>query len=301
MASLRKTGTAVLKIAFSALLLYLVFRQIPFKQVWEALKTSRWGFLLPALALFVFSKWLAALRLNRYFHAIDIPLSTLSNLKLYLLGMFYNLFLPGGIGGDAYKGYLLKRRYTVPTKRIAGVLLLDRVSGLFALFTYSVVLLYTLNPATLEAFRWVWPVGILAGLGAYFLFHQKLFPYAGSVFWPAMGFSALVQLAQLGAAGCILMALGVAGDLFPYLLLFLLSSMAAVLPLTIGGVGSREVVFLYGSRWWALEEPVALALSLLFFGITAAVSLCGIAIHFGKLELVDAGGGRPVQGKTRTK
>mgnify|MGYP006301175063 CR=1 FL=1 len=286
MASQRKTGAAVLKIAFSALLLYFVFRQIPFKQVWEALKTSSWGYLLPALGLFIFSKWLAALRLNRYFHAIDIPLSTVSNLKLYLLGMFYNLFLPGGIGGDAYKGFLLKRRFARPTKRIAGVLLLDRVSGLFALFTYSVVLLYALNPGALADFRWVWPMGILAGLGAYYFFHQKLFPYVRRVFWPAMGFSALVQLAQLGAAGFILMALNVEGGLFPYLLLFLLSSMAAVLPLTIGGVGSREVVFLYGSRWWALEEPVALALSLLFFGITAAVSLCGVAIHFGKRDLI---------------
>ncbi len=285
MASLRKTGTAALKILISVLLLYFVFKQIPFKQVWGALKTSIWGYLVLALTLFIISKWLAALRLNRYFHQIDIPLTTRSNLRLYLLGMFYNLFLPGGIGGDAYKGYVLHKKYGSPPKRVAGVLLLDRISGLFALFTYSIVLLFALNPDVLSSYRWVWPLGILAALGAYFLFHQRLFPYVRRVFWPAMGYSALVQLAQLGSAAFILLALGIQNSYFPYLLLFLLSSMAAVLPLTIGGVGSRELVFLYGSRWWGLEEPVALALSLLFFGITAAVSLCGILIHFGKLEL----------------
>lgn len=305
--NLRKTGGAILKILISALLLYFVFRQIPFKQVWTTLKTSDWGYLFGAALLFINSKWLSALRLNRYFHQIDIPLTTKSNLKLYLLSMFYNLFLPGGIGGDAYKGYLLYTKYGSPPKRVGGVLLLDRISGLFALFAYSMFLLYTLNPEELSPYRWAWPLLILVAFAAYYVLHQKLFPHLKEVFWPAMGYSSLVQLSQLGAAVFILLALGVRDSFLPYLLLFLLSSMAAVLPLTIGGVGSREIVFLYGSRWFGLDETIALSLSLLFFGIKAAVSLCGAFIHFDKLELelttdrassekVDKKGSSPISG-----
>ncbi len=283
--NLRKTGTTILKVLISVLLLYFVFTQIPFKQVWGTLRKSDWGYLIVAALLFITSKWLSALRLNRYFHQIEIPLTTRSNLRLYLLGMFYNLFLPGGIGGDAYKGYLLYTKYGAPPKRVAGVLLVDRISGLFALFAYSMILLYALNPEDLAAYRWVWPLLILGALIAFYFLHQKLFPHLAEVFWPTMGYSSMVQLAQLGAAGFILLALGVHNSYFPYLLLFLMSSMAAVLPLTIGGMGSREIVFLYGSRWFGLEETVALSLSLLFFGIQAAVSLCGVVIHFNKLEL----------------
>ena len=94
MGSLRKKGVALLKIAFSALLLYFIFKQIAFREVWAVVKGSQPGYLLGALFFFVVSKWISALRLNRYFHEIDLPLSGVSNLKLYLLGMFYNLFLP---------------------------------------------------------------------------------------------------------------------------------------------------------------------------------------------------------------
>ena len=31
--------------------------------------------------------------------------------------MFYNLFLPGGIGGDAYKGYVIQKKYKPAPKK----------------------------------------------------------------------------------------------------------------------------------------------------------------------------------------
>jgi glycosyltransferase 2 family protein len=34
-------------------------------------------------------------------------------IQLYLLGIYYNLFLPGGIGGDGYKIYLLKQKIKI--------------------------------------------------------------------------------------------------------------------------------------------------------------------------------------------
>src|SRR5690606_17100394 len=93
-----------------------------------------------ALLLFVVSKGLAAFRLNLYFHQIGAPLSQGSNLRLYLLGMFYNLFLPGGIGGDAYKGYVVQRQYDPGSKKVISALLVDRLSGMALLFIYACVL-----------------------------------------------------------------------------------------------------------------------------------------------------------------
>ena len=127
---MRKRGIAVLKLLLSGLLLFLVFSRIPFREVWEVVNGAKPAYLTGALLAFTLSKWLSARRLNAYFHRIAIPLSQSSNLKLYLLGMFYNLFLPGGIGGDAYKGYLLNRVFKTPPKRLAQALLLDRLSGL---------------------------------------------------------------------------------------------------------------------------------------------------------------------------
>ncbi|MEP0712640.1 MAG: lysylphosphatidylglycerol synthase domain-containing protein, partial [Algoriphagus sp.] len=61
-----------------------------------------------------------------------------------------------------------------------------------------------------------------------------------------------------------------------------LSSIVAVLPLTIGGVGARELVFVYAHTYAGIDEATAVAFSLIFFLITAMVSLTGsmIAINF---------------------
>ncbi len=281
----RKKGLTALKFLFSALLLYLVFTRIPFSDVWETLRSSRPAYLMLALLLFVVSKIFSAYRLNLYFFQIGVPLSAGSNLRLYLLGMFYNLFLPGGIGGDAYKGYLLHRTFGAPGKRLAACLLLDRVSGLFLLYVYSGILLLWLPIPWMEPNRpWI-GLFLVLSLLIYRRAHHKWFSYLDPVFWPSLGYSALVQLAQLACAYLILLALGVQGNHLQYLLVFLLSSIVAVLPVTIGGIGSREVVFYYGARWLDLQESTSIGVSMTFFFITAVVSLCGIAFHFRKPAL----------------
>jgi hypothetical protein len=59
----------------------------------------------------------------------------------------------------------------------------------------------------------------------------------------------------------------------------------SVLPLTIGGIGSREVTFFYGATLLALEENTSIGISMVFFLITAFVSLAGIVYHFKKIKL----------------
>ena len=70
-----------------------------------------------------------------------------------------------------------------------------------------------------------------------------------------------------------------------YLFIFMISSVVSVLPLTIGGIGSREVTFLYGAKWLELDANTAIGISFVFFLITALVSFLGIVFHFKKPNL----------------
>ncbi|NNJ88055.1 MAG: lysylphosphatidylglycerol synthetase, partial [Eudoraea sp.] len=97
--------------------------------------------------------------------------------------------------------------------------------------------------------------------------------------------SSLVQLAQLGCVLMILQALNIQVSTIEYLFIFLISSIVSVLPLTIGGIGRSELVFLYGALWLGLEDDRSVGISMLFFLITALVSLLGIWYHFKKPEL----------------
>ena len=282
----KKTVTTALKLLASAVLLYFVFSKIQLQDVLNTVQNTHPVYLLGAIIAFAASKFLAAFRLNTYLHQINVWLTHLSNLKLYLLGMFYNLFLPGGIGGDAYKGYVLQKKYGIGTKRVIAIMVLDRLSGLLLLFAYACLLALFLDVDVLEPYRVLIAITIVLSFTVFWVLNRRFFEYVLPIFWPSLGFSAAVQLLQLLSVFLIWRSLGLEGDLLSYLFIFLVSSIVAVLPVTIGGIGSREVVFLYGALWLGLEESASISISVVFFLITALISLAGVVYHFKKPELV---------------
>jgi hypothetical protein len=268
-----KTG---LKIVLSVGALVFVFTKIEIEEVLAIYKKSELFYLLIAILLFALSKFIAAIRLNRFFHAIDINLSERYNLKLYLLGMFYNLFLPGGIGGDGYKIFLLNKKYDVKAGKIFWAVFHDRLSGVLALFCLAVVLsLFIQIDISFDYKIWIW-VLIPAGIITLYFIISKFFNYFSSVFIKTTSFSFLVQLIQTLCAYFIFLAIGGSYNIAGYLFVFLISSIVAMLPITIGGVGSRELTFLYGSMLMGLDKNLSIAMSLMFYLITAFVSFWGL-------------------------
>ncbi len=287
MAQPSKTITTILKLVVSGLLIYFIFSKLDVNEITDTLRTSSPVYLLLALVFFVISKVLAAFRLNLYFHQLEVPLTHASNLKLYFLGMFYNLFLPGGIGGDAYKGYVIKKKFGVTTKSVISVLLLDRLSGLLLLFLYVSGLFFFVKPQTLVHLKFVFGLGIPISVLVFWFLNKKYFSYVFSIFWKSFGFSAVVQLAQLISVWFILKSLGIETHHIAYLVIFLVSSMVSVIPLTIGGIGSREATFFYGASLLGLDENISVGISVIFFLITALVSLSGVWYHFKKIDLIE--------------
>jgi hypothetical protein len=82
----------------------------------------------------------------------------------------------------------------------------------------------------------------------------------------------------------IWLAYGVDDHFGVYFVLFLVSSIAAMLPISFGGVGLRELVFLYASALFPIEETAAVALGLAFFLITAGSSFIGVFLRLPDLN-----------------
>src|SRR3954465_6989734 len=114
----------LLKLAITVLCFWYISVKIDFSRAFAALVRAKPFFLIIALLFFILSKFLSAIRLNIYFRNIGLQLPAWKNIKLYWLGMFYNLFLPGAISGDAYKVVLLNRRYQAPYKKTSAAVLL---------------------------------------------------------------------------------------------------------------------------------------------------------------------------------
>ncbi|MFT6796819.1 MAG: uncharacterized membrane protein YbhN (UPF0104 family) [Maribacter sp.] len=280
-----KAIATVVKLVVSGLLIYFIFSKIDVQEIGNTLRSSNPYYLGLALVFFLSSKIIASFRLNLYFHQLDVFLTHKSNLKLYFLGMFYNLFLPGGIGGDAYKGYAIKKKFDVATKKVVSVLVLDRLSGLLLLFVYACSLLLLIQQETILALTPLFLAGIPISTLVFWLLNRSFFRYALPVFWKSVGYSAFVQLAQLISVWFIMKALGIEGHQIAYLVIFLISSIVSVIPLTIGGIGSREATFFYGASLLGLNENISVGISVIFFLITALVSLAGIWYHFKKIDL----------------
>ena len=279
MSTLKNQLKTALKILLTGGALYLVFQKIDTNNLLQLSKTLSWGWLIPAIALFVGSKVATAIRLNAYFANIHISLSFWENWRLYLIGMFYNLFLPGGIGGDGYKVYLLNNQFKTPVKELLKASLLDRLGGLIAILTllFGILLLIDLPLPLGEP--WVrdvvFSIGMIGVLPGFWLLQKFLFSNFLPSFWQGIFWSIVGQLAQMVAVVCLLLSLGVQDKFLAYQAVFLLSSIVAVLPLTIGGVGARELVVVYAHSYAGIQETEAVAFSLLFFLISAAVSLSG--------------------------
>lgn len=168
------------------------------------LYSSNLIWLIPPLFLYAASKWVSALRLNLFFRYVGTIISLKQGILLYWLGMFYNLFLPGGIGGDAYKVLLLNKHLKVSWKKNASAILYDRITGMMALLFLSAILMMFLP--IVEMF-WLGLIIFLLLIPIYGIFTRFLFPDFMPGLWKGWILSLIVQALQVVAAWSIFMAM----------------------------------------------------------------------------------------------
>lgn len=274
----RKWLKAAAQALVSACLVILVARQVDLQRVLSlASRPLALPWLLGALLLFNLSKGLSALRLNIYQRHAAIRLSEGENLRLYYTGMFLNMFLPGGIGGDGYKVMVLYRRHAAPVGILLGITLADRASGLLVLLMLLCLFAPFIGlPWPADAVQLLSGGCALAALLAAVLMHRRLLRMDGGRTAMVLRYGLAVQLLQLACMVMLLRYLQVPAALhLAYLSVFLASSVAAVVPLTVAGLGAREITFLYGLQLLQFDPAPGIAASSGFFLITVISSLPG--------------------------
>ncbi|MEO6053133.1 MAG: lysylphosphatidylglycerol synthase transmembrane domain-containing protein [Chthoniobacterales bacterium] len=114
--------------------------------MWEALQQAKLIWLLGGVLVFGGVVIVSTQRWRVLLQVQDIHLPWLRVFQLFMIGLFYNLFLPGGTGGDLMKiFYLLKE---VPKKKSAAFLsvVVDRMFGLLSMvFLAFLIILFRFN------------------------------------------------------------------------------------------------------------------------------------------------------------
>lgn len=274
----RKGLTLLLKLGLGVLAIYLISRKVEWHQVGQYLVQAQWGWLILAFLSFFFSKVIAALRINTFYRTQGIQLGESLNLRLSLLGSFYNLFVPL-VGGEGYRIYWLRQHFDIPTKQLVWASLLERVNGLVALLALALLALpltsfdFPYKPASLALI----PLLYLA----YYLGSSWVFPSFQAAWWRASALSLAVQSLQVLCTFFVLLTLGVETLQIDYLFVFLLSCLAYVLPF----IGAREMAFVFGAHYLGLNPDLSLTISLLFYLALAMTSLIGLYFVFFSLPI----------------
>ncbi|MFI5138176.1 MAG: lysylphosphatidylglycerol synthase transmembrane domain-containing protein [Sphingobacteriales bacterium] len=264
----------VLKIGVTTALLVWVFSKVPVHLLKNRLLHANYWWMLAALVCVLSSMIVSSWRLLSFFRSIGLKLNPKYNLRLYFLGLFYNFLLPGGIGGDGYKMYLINKTYKTPLKKLFWAVMFDRLSGLWAIGLITVALIFLIPQIDIHI---AIPLGIFAaGSALYYFVAYKFFKDYTKYFFEAHLKALLLQSLQLLAIVCVLLGQDFSGKFSPYLLSFLISALAAIVPITAGGAGAREAIFTKLADVFPMDKGLAVFLPASFYIISLIVALLGV-------------------------
>jgi uncharacterized membrane protein YbhN (UPF0104 family) len=297
------------KIVFSVALLAGLLHIAGIESTFARLGQANPLYLPVGMALYLLAQAVSTYRWQFLGAALGFRLPFRELYEYYLIGMFFNMFLPGAIGGDAVRMYTLARRCGRRKREALLTLLAERGVGLVALLllTSAITLTPSLMAVSLAVplhLPWLPPLSVdvrllllaLSGalLAGYALLHalplarlaRRFPPLAlleqAGVYWrqPALLFKSVfislgVHALMVGIHLLIAAALGVHVPL-PYItVVYGVVSLASVLPVSANGFGVREGIYWLFLTRIGLPGETALAFAFYWDAISILTSLPG--------------------------
>ena len=173
--SRRRTLFLLLKIVFSASVLALIIiYKAPVRDILGVLRTVDTGWLVAAFSLHAVGILVSAYRWQILARAQsdEIPLGYL--MKSYLVGAFFNNFLPSSYGGDIVRIWD-GSRFSKSLVRSSAIVVVERATGIIVLFLFALFAsLFRLDMANEVPVIWAALIIGLAGLALAALFFTPL-------------------------------------------------------------------------------------------------------------------------------
>lgn len=264
----------VLKVTITVAALYWLSRNFQFKEFKSSILNANYGYLFLAFLSYITSQMIASSRLNSFFKTIHLKLPETYNLKLYWLGLLYNFFLPGGVGGDAYKVYFLRKRHEIKTSKLLSAVFFDRLSGMWALAILTCTFIVFMPRFAIP--NSITVLAALIGTSSYLYILYLFFRPFAKRFIQTHVKALAVQGFQILTAILILLALKHTDKFTPQLLIFLISSITAIIPSIGGALGVRDSAAIALGKYLQVDYQLAATVSLIFYAISLITSLPGI-------------------------
>ena len=293
------------KIAGSVGLVAFLYARVDRGGLLAALRGVDLRLVVLILALFFFNTLLSSVKWRILLHAdgIRVPLPAL--VVSYLVGTFFNLFLPSNIGGDAYRVYDVARLSDRPAHAFASVFA-DRLTGFAALVTLGLLaalaaypllpdrrllvpvgaafaaILFLLWALTQERLlRWgmaATRVDRLARLRDFFdkfMASIRVYRTHPGLLGQVLGLSFLFQGTAVVCIWLMARALHIGAPLLLFFAFVPLISLLEALPISVYGLGVRDAAYVLFFAQAGVQREQALAMALLYVALTLVYALSG--------------------------
>ena len=314
------------KALVSAGLLAFLFARIPLDQFANAARDVRPEWLVAAGLLLLGSNLLGAWQWSRLLQVVDIRIPFWKVCAYYHVGLFFNNFLPAGIGGDIARVADASRHGPTKTAALSAVVM-DRLIGTVAIATLALV-------TTLPAIdRFHLTLVYLAVVGFFVLsvtlvwavFHPALLPacerllarvglgglsphlddlaarLAGfrerrGLFIGLFAVAAATQICRIGVHALVARGLGLDIPLVYFFLFVPLLAVIVSMPISFNGIGVREGagIILFGLV--GVSRAQAFSLQFLTYMVMVAVSLLGGLVFLVRIPHRRARARQPKEG-----
>ena len=311
---MKKILVTVFQVAITIALLYWVYHDPNRRaQMAEALRHARYSWVVIGILAYIIVEIAAAFRWHVLLKVQGIHLSFWRLSGLFLIGMFYNQFLPGGTGGDIIKSYYLLKE--TPDRK-AGALLavvFDRLIGLVALVAITGTLIglrYDFLSQTPETRQLLWILLVVLGVSivgllttfvitGFRLFHslplrfpgrEKLIEVSAAYHlyarhWRAtlvaFGSSIVAHLATFATFLSVAYSLRANVKIVDFFAVMPIERTISAMPISFAGIGWREKVLqimLHGLC--GVPEATAILVGSLSFLIILICCLPGAVVYF---------------------
>lgn len=310
MKAFKKIVSILLRIGVSIALLVFLFRMVDRKNIFEIMTHSDKPLLLIAFFTLFFSYALCLFRWDMLLKAAQIRLPLKRVIISTAGGAFFSLFLPSTIGGDLVRSIDLAV-HTKKTHEVVATVLLDRLSGYIGLVT--VALLAILfgwgfirdNPTALFSVAIITAIlaAVLLILFNKFLYskinkllqtpsagkirefikdlHQEMhiFRHHTDIVINNLMLSLAIQIMAPLTFYIIALSLGIKISLFYFFVFIPIIGAITMLPISLGGLGLRDVTTIFFFAKAGVGKDLAFAMSLVSFFFILILGIMGGIIY----------------------
>jgi glycosyltransferase 2 family protein len=292
------------------------------------LRAAELEFVAAGVLLYAAGQALSAYKWYLLLRPVRLAVTYARVLAFYFIGMFFNLFLPTVVGGDAVKALLLSRETGAPARATMSVFM-ERNLGLLALLSIALLAAWQaptmiVGGLSLLALTVVLFAGFIAAnlvLSTRVTYHlvdrliaatplARLRPRAASIYealapyrrapvevTAAVLLSFVFQSIIIAVVFLNAHALNHEFPLFAVAVFVPLISLAGMLPISVNGLGLREALYVFFFGRLGASTEVAVSMALLYLAVTFLASLPGglvYALQRGPRRLMTTPPGRGV-------